>query len=161
MLPYADSHKRFKTEGSSGVRSIHNSGENPDFHEHCCSPENNFGHGNTYAETETLKHKQGKTDAEKETGYDGKYVTYSHQSSEEGNVFYSGQACPSHKHSITENSRHQCLCFDGLHIYDEENEKIIKDLLTSQDQLIEDLDAFLDEIHMKKRQKEFHVSTYN
>ncbi|XP_053383855.1 nuclear receptor ROR-beta-like [Mercenaria mercenaria] len=42
------------------------------------------------------------------------------------------------------------------HPSDEENEKIINDLLTSQDQLLEDLDAFLDEIHMKKRQKEFH-----
>ena len=57
--------------------------------------------------------------------------------------------------------KHQSyLTLDSFHKAsesDEENEKIIQGLLKSQDQLIEDLDAFLDEIHMKKRQKEFHV----
>jgi hypothetical protein len=43
---------------------------------------------------------------------------------------------------------------------DEENYNIIQSLLKSQDMLIEDLDAFLDEIHMKKRQKEFHVCIF-
>lgn len=162
MLPYDVSHKGIKTEGSFGVKlSVHNSGENPYFPEHYCSPDYYLGHEITYPETEAWKQKQEKTDAEKETHYEGKNVIYSRQSSEDGNIFDTGQACRSNKHSLTESSRHQCKCFDGHHIYDEENEKIIKDLLTSQDQLIEDLDAFLDEIHMKKRQKEFHVSIYN
>ncbi|KAL4224580.1 hypothetical protein ACF0H5_015280 [Mactra antiquata] len=39
---------------------------------------------------------------------------------------------------------------------DLENQSIVDLLLKSQDQHLEDLDSFLDEIKMKKRQKEFH-----